>query len=60
LSAQGWEGAVTPRFFRGSLGNEKNHEIKIGTKDEAAKILKFIEALLIFMYEFLEEPLKNS
>ena len=37
------------------LGNEKNHEIKIGTKDEAEKILKFIEALLIFMYEFPSE-----
>lgn len=34
---------------------KKNHEIKIGTKDEAEKILKFIEALLIFMYEFPSE-----
>ena len=38
------------------LGNEKNHEIKIGTEEEEAKrILKFIEILLIFMYEFPEE-----
>lgn len=37
------------------LGNEKNHEIKIGTKEEAEKIIKFIEALLIFMYEFPSE-----
>ena len=37
------------------LGNEKNHEIKIGTKEEAEKIIKFIEALLIFIYEFPSE-----
>ena len=37
------------------LGNEKNHEIKIGTKEEAEKVIKFIEALLIFMYEFPSE-----
>lgn len=37
------------------LGNEKNHEIKIGTLEEAEKILKFIEVLLIFIYEFGEE-----
>jgi hypothetical protein len=37
------------------LGNEKNHEIKIGTSDEATKILKFIEILLIFVYEFSQE-----
>ena len=44
-----------------NLGNEKNHEIKIGTKDEAEKILKFIEALLIFMYEFPSEfPEENK
>jgi len=34
------------------LGNEKNHEIKIGEKEEALKIIKFIEGLLIFVYEF--------
>jgi len=34
------------------LGNEKNHEIKIGKKEEAQKILQFIEGLLIFIYEF--------
>lgn len=34
------------------LGNEKNHELKIGTNEESVKILKFIEILLIFMYEF--------
>jgi hypothetical protein len=35
-------------------GNEKNHEINIGTIDESQKILKFIEVLLIFIYEFAE------
>jgi len=37
------------------LGNEKNHEIKIGTVNEAKSILKFIEVLLIFIYEFGEK-----
>lgn len=37
------------------LGNEKNHEIKIGLKEEAERILKFIEALLYFVYELEEE-----
>lgn len=37
------------------LGNEKNHELKIGTKEEAEKIIKFIEMLLIFMYEVPNE-----
>lgn len=37
------------------LGNEKNHEIKIGTVEESSKILKFIEVLLIFIYEFAQE-----
>lgn len=34
------------------LGNEKNHEIKIGNQNEAQKILKFVELLLVFIYEF--------
>lgn len=37
------------------LGNEKNHEIKIGTAEESTKVLKFIEMLLIFIYEFGQE-----
>lgn len=37
------------------LGNEKNHELKIGNQEEAARILKFIEILLIFIYEFSED-----
>lgn len=37
------------------LGNEKNHEIKIGSEEEAKKILTFIEMLLIFIYEFPAE-----
>lgn len=37
------------------LGNEKNHEIKLGTPDEAQKIIKFVEALLYFVYELKNE-----
>jgi len=37
------------------IGNEKNHEIKIGKKEEAERILKFVEMLLIFIYEFPAE-----
>ncbi len=42
------------------LGNEKNHEIKIGTKDESEKIIKFVEMLLIFMYEIPNEYPQES
>lgn len=42
------------------LGNEKNHEIKIGTKKEAEKILKFIELLLIFTYELPGESFEED
>lgn len=35
-------------------GNEKNHQIKIGTFEEAERILKFVEFLLIFAYESQE------
>jgi hypothetical protein len=38
-----------------ALGNEKNHELKVGTKEEASRALRFVEALLIFMYEFPAE-----
>lgn len=38
-----------------SLGNEKNHEIKMGNSEEVEKILKFVEVLLIFIYEFPAE-----
>jgi hypothetical protein len=38
-----------------NLGNEKNHELKIGKKEEAEKILRFIKGLLIFIYEFPSE-----
>lgn len=37
------------------LGNEKNHEIKIGNAEDSSKLLKFIEVLLIFIYEFAPE-----
>jgi hypothetical protein len=36
------------------LGNEKNHEIKLGVSAEAERILSFIEALLYFIYELGE------
>lgn len=35
-------------------GNQKNHEIILGWKDEAEKILKFIELILTFIYEYVE------
>ncbi len=38
-----------------NLGNEKNHEIKVGRRQEAEKILKFVEGLLLFIYEFPAE-----
>ena len=34
------------------LGNEANHQIKIMGSEEAANIIKFLEMLLKFMYEF--------
>ena len=37
------------------LGNEKNHEIKLGTTDESQKIIKFVESLLYFVYELKSE-----
>jgi hypothetical protein len=37
------------------LGNEKNHEIKLGSPEEVQKIVKFVEALLYFIYEIETE-----
>ena len=37
------------------LGNEQNHEIKIGKSENCEKLLKFVEILLIFIYEFSGE-----
>lgn len=42
------------------LGNEKNHEIKVGTAEDSSKILKFVEVLLIFIYEFAQEVEEKS
>lgn len=42
------------------LGNEKNHEIKVGSKEEAEKVIKFVEMLLIFMYEVANEYPQES
>ena len=42
-------------------GNEQNHEIRIGKKEESEKILKLVEVLLIFMYELENEfPQKDE
>lgn len=38
-----------------NVGNSENHEIKISTKEEAEKILKFTEMLLKIIYEFPSE-----
>lgn len=37
-----------------TLGNDTNHEIILRTKEDSENILKFIEVLLIFMYEYGE------
>ncbi|MGQ2985493.1 DUF4145 domain-containing protein [Flavobacterium sp.] len=37
-------------FIR-KLGNEQNHEIVIGDPDDAEKMLRFIEMILLFIYE---------
>ncbi len=38
-----------------SLGNEKNHEIKLGNPADSKKVIKFIESLLYFVYELETE-----
>lgn len=44
-----------------NAGNEKNHELKLATSDEAIIHQKFIELLLSFMYEYAdEEPITDS
>jgi len=37
------------------LGNEKNHEIKLGTPEEVQRLVKFVESLLYFVYELEAE-----
>jgi hypothetical protein len=39
-----------------NLGNETNHEIKLATEDEATQVMKFVEILLAFMYEYADDP----
>jgi len=46
-------------FLRTS-GNEQSHEIILGTSENARKILKFIEVLLISIYEFPSESFENE
>jgi hypothetical protein len=41
-------------FIR-NLGNDQTHEIRVGNLDEATKVLKFVESLLIFMIEMPAE-----
>ena len=41
-------------FIR-NLGNEQNHQIVIGEATSSRKMLKFIEVLLIFIYEMPKE-----
>lgn len=41
--------------FMRKQGGDKNHQIKIGQQEEAEKIIKFVEILLLFMYEFPQE-----
>lgn len=42
------------------LGNEANHEIVIMTKDDALLIIKFLEMLMKFIYEFPDEPVPEE
>ena len=37
------------------LGNQKNHELVLGTEVEAQKVTKFVESLLYFLYELKED-----
>lgn len=41
--------------FMRKQGGDKNHQIQIGSQEEAEKIIKFVEILLLFMYEFPQE-----
>ena len=38
-----------------ALGNEKNHEIKLGEELECQRIIKLVESLLYFVYELKGE-----
>jgi hypothetical protein len=40
-------------------GNEKTHEVAVGTEKEALQVLSFVELLLIFMYEYADDPVKT-
>lgn len=37
------------------MGNESNHELVLGSKEDAEKILKFLDLLMTFNYEFADE-----
>ena len=37
------------------IGNQKNHELILGTENEAQKVTKFVESLLYFLYELKDD-----
>jgi hypothetical protein len=37
------------------MGNESNHELVVSAKDDADKIIKFLDLLMTFNYEFADE-----
>jgi hypothetical protein len=37
------------------MGNESNHELVVSTKEDADKIIKFLDLLMTFNYEFADE-----
>lgn len=38
-----------------NMGNESNHELIISSKEDAEKIIKFLDLLMTFNYEFADE-----
>lgn len=46
--------------FMRKQGGDKNHQIQIGTQEEAQKIIKFVEILLLYMYEFPQEMAEDK
>ena len=51
----------TPRKAKGwltrwkDLGNEANHEVKMFGMDDATDLMRFVEATLLFMYQYADE-----
>ncbi len=42
------------------MGNESNHELILGTEEAATKIIKFLDLLMTFNYEYADEEPSNS